>query len=186
MSCSDARRVRTPYIDISGRAIARPYQAPRENRCGGSAPLIPTYSRGRAPGALPHATQTDLDAVMNAYADRPRVAVDSAALMELGEFRTGMEQCYDAALFHAREALAFSAIAARSLFRGWFGYCNSHAYQLLFKGAATAAPELFPSRPAAEMAARIIYGPARSLGFNDRHMCMCVRRCRSTEDSQRH
>ncbi len=90
----------------------------------GAARLVP-YVRGRAPGDLPTATQADMDAVIEAYATRPRHVIKKAALLEVDVWHLGDDpELALERLFSARRALAFSALAGRTLFGGHFGYCN--------------------------------------------------------------
>jgi len=75
----------------------------------GSVRIIP-YEREHVPGNLPHARQTDLDAILGAYADRPNHIVTRAALLEVDDYRTGMDAgAHVARLFQARELIGFSA-----------------------------------------------------------------------------
>lgn len=93
--------------------------------------LLP-YHRGKLPGALPNATQADIDGVLNAYANRPRSKIRKATILELGEWQTGMDaQDVVPALFRARNALAFAALSHRQLFRQHFEYCNYDTYSLV-------------------------------------------------------
>lgn len=93
--------------------------------------LLPYY-RGKLPGDLPNATQVDIDGVLNAYANRPRSKIKKATILELGDWQTGMDaKDVVAALFRARDMLAFSALSSRQLFRQHFGYCNYDTYSLV-------------------------------------------------------
>jgi hypothetical protein len=97
----------------------------------GSVRILP-YVRGELPGDLPHAKQSDIDAILGAYADRPNNIVTQASLLEVDDWHTGMDDARHAfRLFQAREAIAFSALAKRRLFRGHFNYCNFPTYSLV-------------------------------------------------------
>jgi len=90
------------------------------------------YRAGQLPGDLPHAKQADLDAIFGAYADLPGQLVTRAALLEIDDYRTGMDAAVHAyRLFQARELIAFSALSKRRLFRGHFDYCNYQTYTLV-------------------------------------------------------
>jgi hypothetical protein len=100
----------------------------------GAIRLLP-YVKGHLPGNLPNAAQNDIDAVIGAYATGPNHPVQNAALLELGEWQTGMSvEGRLKAFFRARDALAFSALAKRRLFRGHFDYCNTDTYSLVVQG----------------------------------------------------
>jgi len=76
------------------------------------------------------ATQTDIDAVLGAYANRPNHPVTRASLLEVGDWHTGAEvDAHVRTLFLTRQAIGFSALSKRSLFRGHFGYCNYNHYR---------------------------------------------------------
>jgi hypothetical protein len=97
----------------------------------GQVRILP-YVRGLAPGNTPHASQDDLDAVLAAFADRPGYPVESAALLELDDYRTGMDaSAHLYQLFRAKELVAFAALSRRKLFRQHFDYCNYHTYTLV-------------------------------------------------------
>lgn len=90
------------------------------------------YQRTKSPGDLPGATQTDLDGVLGAYANRPKHRITSATILEVDDWRTGQDpESVLTRLFAAREALAFSALAERKLFNGHFNYCNFDTYSLV-------------------------------------------------------
>ena len=90
------------------------------------------YEHGRLPGNLPDATQTDIDAVLGAYANRPNHPVTRASLLEVGDWHTGVEvDAHVRTLFLTRQAIGFSALSKRSLFRGHFDYCNYDTYSLV-------------------------------------------------------
>lgn len=93
------------------------------------------YVHGKLPGKQPNADQADIDAIFGAYAIRPNVFVKNGAIMELGNWHTGMDVESDqkAALFRARDALAFAALSKRQLFHGHFNYTNSDAYSLVIQ-----------------------------------------------------
>src|SRR6267142_710509 len=93
--------------------------------------LLP-YHRGKLPGPQPRATQADIDAVLNAYSNRPRNKIKKATILELGEWQTGTDpENALPALFRARNALAFAALSRRRLFRQDFDYCNYDTYSLV-------------------------------------------------------
>ena len=96
--------------------------------------LLP-FTLGQLPGDQPNVDQADIDAVLGAYADRPRKPVTDAVLLELGDWRSGME-IDDASmekLFNASAILAFSALARRVLFKSHFDYVNTHSYLLIIQ-----------------------------------------------------
>jgi hypothetical protein len=93
--------------------------------------LLP-YQRGRLPGNLLKATQADIDGVLSAYANRPKSKINKATIFELGEWNAGTDaESVAPALFRARNALAFSALANRKLFRQNSDYCNFDTYSLV-------------------------------------------------------
>lgn len=93
--------------------------------------LIP-YVRGKLPGNSASALQSDLDAVLSAYALRPGAQVERAVLLEVGEWRTGQETSSEqvTALFKARDEITFAALSRRMLFRRAFSYCGADNYRL--------------------------------------------------------
>ena len=96
--------------------------------------LIP-FALGELPGDQPNVAQADIDAVLGAYANRPNKPVTDAVLLEVDEWRSGMEidgESMDK-LFNASAILAFSALASRVLFQSHFGYVNSHSYLLIIQ-----------------------------------------------------
>jgi hypothetical protein len=97
----------------------------------GSVRILP-YLRALAPGDSQHAKQADLDAILGAYADHPNQIVKRASLLEVDDYRTGMDAGAHAyRLFGARELIAFAALAKRRLFRQHLEYCNHHTYELI-------------------------------------------------------
>lgn len=93
--------------------------------------LLP-YHRHKLPGNLPHAAQADIDGVLNSYANRPKTKISKATIFELGEWKTGMDaEGVAPDLFRARNALAFSALSHRKLFRRNSDYCNFDTYSLV-------------------------------------------------------
>jgi hypothetical protein len=105
--------------------------------------LLP-YHRSKLPGDLQNATQTDIDGVLDAYANRPRSKIKKATIFELGEWQTGMDaRDIVPALFRARNALAFAALAHRQLFRQHSGYCNYDTYTLNVQRYAPGNPGTF-------------------------------------------
>lgn len=90
------------------------------------------YARGQAPGNTQHAKQADIDTILAAYADRPGQTVTRAALLEVDDYRTGMDAGAHAfRLFQAKELIACAALSKRRLFRQHFDYCNYHTYTLI-------------------------------------------------------
>jgi hypothetical protein len=93
--------------------------------------LMP-YLRGRSPGNQPNASQSDIDGVLSAYANRPRNKIRKAAILEYGDWCTGMDpQDVLPTLFRARNAIAFAALSHRQLFRRSSEYCNYDTYTLV-------------------------------------------------------
>lgn len=113
------------------RAIAFfPWWAISEPATLGPVRLLP-YERGVAPGDRTHVAQRDVDAVIGAYANGPRREVRKATLIEVDDWQLGQDPSpVVARLFAAQEAIAFSALAERSLFGGPFGYCCFHDFSL--------------------------------------------------------
>jgi hypothetical protein len=107
----------------------------REMLTVGPLRILP-YAYGQVPGRLPNADQADIDAIFGAYAIRPNVFVKQASIVEFAGWQTGMdvEAADNAALFRARDALAFAALAKRQLFRGHFNYTNSDMKRLADDG----------------------------------------------------
>jgi hypothetical protein len=109
----------------------------------GSARILP-YERGLAPGDLTHAKQTDIDTIMAAWADRPGQPVTRASLLEIDDYRTGMDAGAHAyKLFQTRKLITFAALAQRRLFGQHFGYCNSHTYLLIVQRYVSGEAERF-------------------------------------------
>lgn len=96
--------------------------------------LLP-YQRGVLPGNLPHVTQTDIDCVLSAYAERPNCLIEKGALLEWGEWHSGMDMPDEqvALMQRASHLLAFSALSRRSLFNPSSTYTNSHTYRLVLQ-----------------------------------------------------
>lgn len=94
--------------------------------------LMP-FQRGSLPGHQLHVTQEDIEGVFGAYASRPNRPIDRGTLLEVGDWHSGQDadNATVAALFRARNMVAFSALAQRKLFRQHFGYCNFDAYTLV-------------------------------------------------------
>lgn len=93
--------------------------------------LLP-YRRGKLPGDMTHVTQADIDSVLSAYASRPGVQINKATILEFDEWQAGMDvQEVVSELFRSRNAIAFSALSHRRLFRQHFNYCNYDAYSLV-------------------------------------------------------
>jgi hypothetical protein len=107
-----------------------PWVSIREPIAIGPLRLLP-YARGAKPGDLPNAVQTDLDAILGAYADRPGYPVHTATILELGPWYTGMDSSeHLSALFRTRAFMGFAALARRRLFASHFGYTNYDTYFL--------------------------------------------------------
>lgn len=105
-------------------------QIARPQKVGGLR-LIP-YQRGNLPGDLPGIRQRDLDAILSAYAGRASKPLERATLLEVDTWKTGLDVARTLPrLFRVRDFLCFSALTARRLFHGHFGYCNSHDYELV-------------------------------------------------------
>jgi hypothetical protein len=95
--------------------------------------LLP-YRVGKAPGDLAHATQKDLDGILEAYGNRPTVRVPAATILEVDDWLTGVEDIQiKTRLFQARIAIGFSALAHRQLFSGHIGYCGYDSYSLVIQ-----------------------------------------------------
>ena len=96
--------------------------------------LLP-YKRGMSPGDQPNVSQSSIDAVLAAYAERKDHLVPEATLMEIGDWRSGQEvnDQVRAQLFRTREFVAFAALAKRRLFRGHFDYCNFDTYAFVIQ-----------------------------------------------------
>jgi len=61
-----------------------------------------------------------------------RHPVTRASLLEVGDWHTGAEvDAHVRTLFLTRQAIGFSALSKRSLFRGHFDYCNYDTYSLV-------------------------------------------------------
>jgi hypothetical protein len=108
----------------------------------GSLRLLP-YARGKLPGDLLHANQRDIDGVLGAYATHGQQRIRHAALLEVGNWKTGTDA--DAAvtdLFSARRAIGFAALAERRLFTH-FEYCNYDTYALIVQRYHAGATESF-------------------------------------------
>lgn len=111
--------------------------------------LLP-YERGSLPGNLPHATQTDIDGVLAAYAIRKSRLVQESTLLEVREWLVGQEADEAAMeqLFRAREFIAFAALAERRLFTGHMDYCNFDSYAFVIQNyqAGNTGPFSFSTR----------------------------------------
>lgn len=93
--------------------------------------LLP-YSPKELPGDQPHVAQVDLDGIMSAYADRPNLLVSKAAILELGDWCSGMDDKKMASeLFRVKHLIAFTALSKRRLFEKNFGYVNYDAFDLV-------------------------------------------------------
>lgn len=98
----------------------------------GSVRLFP-YERGESPHHEPHASRSDIDGVLSAYALRKTRLISEATLMEVGNWHLGQDadEAVREQLFRAREFIAFAALAERRLFRGHFDYCNFDNYSFV-------------------------------------------------------
>lgn len=94
--------------------------------------LLP-FVRGSSPGDQPSMTQADIDGVLKAYSRFPNSRTKEATLLEVGDWRSGMDVPPEVLerLFEARQLIAFSALSKRRLFRGHFGYTNADTYELV-------------------------------------------------------
>lgn len=103
-----------------------------EPRDFGSVRLLP-FKRGELPGDQSNIKQTDIDGIFRAYANRPNHRVGQGTIVELEEWRAGMEASPEVVteLFRVKEILAFSALTLRSLFRQHYGYCNYDTYTMV-------------------------------------------------------
>ena len=103
-----------------------------EPRDFGPVRLLP-FKRGHFPGDQPNIEQADIDGIFSAYANRPNHRVDKGTIVELAEWRAGMEAPPEVVteLFRVKELLAFSALSLRSLFRQHYGYCNYDTYTMV-------------------------------------------------------
>lgn len=96
--------------------------------------LLP-FRRGTQPGDLPHVQQADIDAIVGTYAAIPGCRVTHAALLEVDNWQVGANpEPYLARLRLARDAIGFSALAARQLFRGHSRYCCFDDFTLVIRG----------------------------------------------------
>lgn len=94
--------------------------------------LLP-YAPQRLPGDLPKVSQVDLDGVLKAYANRPKLQIKRGAILELGDWYSGMGMTAETLteLYRAKEIVAFAALSKRVLFHGHSHYTNSDAYSLV-------------------------------------------------------
>ena len=99
---------------------------------GRSVRLLP-YAKGSAPGDTAHARQEDLDAILRAYSSGTGHRITQAALLEVGDWQTGMaaDGSVREQLFRARIVLGFAALAHRTLFAGHIRYCCYDTYTLV-------------------------------------------------------
>lgn len=98
----------------------------------GAIRLLP-FLAGSQPGATAYINQSQIDGVLAAYSHSRQHPVTEAMLLEVGNWHLGMplDDATVDELFRVRTAVVFSALSARSLFRGHFGYTNAQAYQLV-------------------------------------------------------
>lgn len=94
--------------------------------------LLP-YVNMKQPGDLPNVSQDDIDGVFGAYSNRPKFPLGRGALLELGDWNSGMKLTPEILekLFRAKEILAYAALSNRVLLCGHFDYTNSDAYALV-------------------------------------------------------
>ena len=119
-------------LEIMPRAIAFfPWVRIDEPIEVGMIRLLP-YERLAKPGNLPLVSQEEIDNVLSAYAIRPGKPIEHATLLEFSDWHIGIDASNRVVdLFRARNAIAFSALSIRKLFRGHFGYCNYDTYALV-------------------------------------------------------
>ncbi|ALL68237.1 hypothetical protein K788_00003715 [Paraburkholderia caribensis MBA4] len=96
------------------------------------------------PGDLTLVAQADVDAVMDAYADRPNLPIRQGALLELADWQSGMDVTDEqlTQLFRIRHLLGFSALAHRELFHH-SGYSNFDTYVLVVQRFKPNEPSTF-------------------------------------------
>lgn len=109
-----------------------PWISTAEAVTAGKIRLFPFY-RGNAPGDQQHAMQSDIDAILGAYANTPRgKPISDATILEYGDWRSGEDSsAVRPALFRARSILGFTALSLRLLYQGSFNYTNFDAYSLV-------------------------------------------------------
>lgn len=110
----------------------------------GSLKLLP-YRRNESPGNLPHITQTDIDGVFSAYADRPNHPVNRGVILEFEDWQAGMEITQDIVhkMFQIRHKIACSALSTRTLFNQSLNYCNYDTYTLVVQKFLAGNTETF-------------------------------------------
>lgn len=102
------------------------------------------YRRGKSPGDTQDVEQDHLDAVLAAYANHPRQRIKTATLLEVDDWRAGMDgDAVSNRLFAARDALGFSALSERQLFRGHFHYCCFDTFSLVVQSYLPGRPGHF-------------------------------------------
>lgn len=128
----------------SPRAIAFfPWWVVDEPVALGPVRLLP-YEKAKTPGDLANVDQGDMDAVVHAYATRPKHRVCKATLLEVDDWRLGQDPApVRQRLFAAQEALGFAGLAGRSLFGGHFGYCCFHNFTLVVQRYQTGHADRF-------------------------------------------
>jgi len=120
-----------------------PWVTIREPITVGTIRLFP-YTRGELLDWLEHASQADVETVLGAYAEHPRVPIEAATLLEVGDWKTGQPvDTHLTALFDACQAIGFAALAARRLFARNFAYCNFHSYTLIVQSYRPGEAESF-------------------------------------------
>jgi len=105
--------------------------------------LIP-WRRNEVPADLPSAKLADIDAVLNAYSDRPDHAIPRATLLEYGDWKLGDNPTeFVSKLFQIRQLIGFSALASRRLFCRGQGYCGYDSYILIVQKYQQEEPGTF-------------------------------------------
>lgn len=110
---------------------------------GQSVRLLP-YEKDQAPGDTDLAKQADLDDVLRAYSNGTHERVSEATLIEVGDWRTGMEAdvATQERLFRARIILGFSALSHRRLF-SHMRYCCYDTYAMVVQQYQTGRADRF-------------------------------------------
>ncbi|PTT91047.1 hypothetical protein DBR42_04650 [Pelomonas sp. HMWF004] len=79
--------------------------------------------------------RADVNAIFKAYRNRPTERVRQGMIVEVGDWKSGMEMTdvTAARLGQVRDILAFSALSNRKLFRGHGNYVNADAFALIIQ-----------------------------------------------------
>ena len=90
------------------------------------------YVKGHRAG-WEHVDRADVNAIFMAYRNRPKDPVREGVLLEIGDWKSGMEMnsATHSRMWQAREILAFSALSQRELFSSVGTYVNSDAFTLI-------------------------------------------------------